>query len=159
MFLLDIDGVDLAILISTHIRMNSHKNTIPKMIQMKGLYVSSTIRYVAYPFFLHMIEQNNRLFWCVSVRDFEPNIMIKGVHLTNFETNCLIENWFYSNEEWFTFYESKIAKQVYTTVLLFILYSIWVHVERPKYKMSCYLLQKKSSIMFISSCCNNYLID
>ena len=62
MFLLDIDGVDLAILISTHIRMNSHKNTIPKMIQMKGLYVSSTIRYVAYPFFLHMIEQNNRLF-------------------------------------------------------------------------------------------------
>ena len=28
-------------------------------------------------------EKNNRLFCCVSVRDFEPKILIKGVHLTN----------------------------------------------------------------------------
>jgi len=30
-------------------------------------------------------EKNNRLFCCVSVRDFEPKILIKDVHLTNFE--------------------------------------------------------------------------
>jgi len=28
-------------------------------------------------------EQINRLFCCVSVRDSEPNILIKGVHLTH----------------------------------------------------------------------------
>jgi len=28
-------------------------------------------------------------------------------------------------------------KKAYVTVLLFILYSIWVHVESPKYKMIC----------------------
>jgi len=28
-------------------------------------------------------EKNNRLFCCVSVRDFEPKILIRGVHLTN----------------------------------------------------------------------------
>jgi len=28
-------------------------------------------------------EKNDRLFCCVSVRDFEPKILIKGVHLTN----------------------------------------------------------------------------
>jgi len=26
---------------------------------------------------------DNRLFCCVGVRDFEPKILIKGVHLTN----------------------------------------------------------------------------
>jgi len=26
-------------------------------------------------------EENNRLFCCVSVRDFEPIMLIKGVHL------------------------------------------------------------------------------
>ena len=30
-------------------------------------------------------ENNNRLFCCASVREFEPNILIKGVHPTNFE--------------------------------------------------------------------------
>jgi len=28
-------------------------------------------------------KKNNRLFCCVSVLDFEPKILIKGVHLTN----------------------------------------------------------------------------
>jgi len=27
--------------------------------------------------------KNNRLFRCVRVRDFEPKILIKGLHLTN----------------------------------------------------------------------------
>ena len=31
----------------------------------------------------------------------------------------------------------KKPKKVYVTVLLFLLYSIWVHVESPKYKMIC----------------------
>ena len=30
-------------------------------------------------------EQNNRLFSCLSVRDLEPKILIKSVHLTTFE--------------------------------------------------------------------------
>ena len=38
----------------------------------------------------------------------------------------------------------KSKKNVYVTVLLFILYSIGVHVERPKYKMIC-LKSPKSS--------------
>jgi len=63
----------------------------------------------------------------------------------------------------------KKAKNVYVTVLLFILYSIWVHVESPKYKMICLSSSKSSEFaivltnsgqkaitMFISSCLNNY---
>ena len=37
-------------------------------------------------------EQNNRLFCCLSDRDFEPNILIKGVHLTHFEKDYSIES-------------------------------------------------------------------
>ena len=48
--------------------------------------------------------------------------------------NCSIESWLFSYEERYTYFESK---KVYVTVLLFILYSIWVHVERLKYKMIC----------------------
>jgi len=35
----------------------------------------------------------------LSVRDFEPKILIKGVHLTTFENNCLIESRFFTYEE------------------------------------------------------------
>ena len=31
-----------------------------------------------------------RIDCCVRVRDFEPKILIKGVHLTNFKKNCSI---------------------------------------------------------------------
>ena len=37
-------------------------------------------------------KKNNRLFCCVSVCNFEPNVLIKGVHLTNLKNNCLIES-------------------------------------------------------------------
>jgi len=37
-------------------------------------------------------DKNNRLFCCVSVRDFEPKILTKGVNLTNFKKNSLIES-------------------------------------------------------------------
>ena len=37
-------------------------------------------------------EKNNRLFCFVRVRDFEPKILIKGVHRTNLKKNCLIES-------------------------------------------------------------------
>ena len=64
--------------------------------------------------------------------------------------------------------KQKINK--YVTVLLFILYSKWVHVENPKYKIICLKSQtssefakknsgQKSYTMFISSCFNNYSID
>ena len=92
----------------------------------------------------------------------------KCVNLTNFKKNCSIESWFFSYEERYTYYESKIAKKVYVTVLLFILYSIWVHVESLKYKMICRKTPKSSEFamfltnscekslnMFISSCLNN----
>ena len=51
-------------------------------------------------------EIDNRLICCVSVRDFEQKILIKGVHLTNYKKNCLIESWFFSHEERYTYYES-----------------------------------------------------
>ena len=47
-------------------------------------------------------------------------------------------------EERNTYYSSKISKEVYVTILRCILYSIWVHVESPKYKMVC-LNSPKSS--------------
>ena len=37
-------------------------------------------------------EKKNRLFCFVRVRDFEPKILIKGVHRTNLKKNCLIES-------------------------------------------------------------------
>jgi len=33
------------------------------------------------------LMKNNRLFCCLSVRNFEPKLLIKGVHLTHFEKN------------------------------------------------------------------------
>jgi len=65
----------------------------------------------------------------------------------------------------------KSKKKGYVTILLFILYSIWVHVGSPKYKMICLKSPKssefaiffnsgqKSLTKFISSYCNNYLIE
>jgi len=39
-----------------------------------------------------LVDENNyRLFRFLSVRDFEPKILIKGVHLTNFEENKYYE--------------------------------------------------------------------
>ena len=35
--------------------------------------------------------KKNRLFCCVSVRDFEPKILNKDVDLTNFEENKLFD--------------------------------------------------------------------
>ena len=50
----------------------------------------------------------------------------------------LLESWFLSYEERYTYYEFKnLKKRVNDTVQLFTLYSIWVHVEVPKYKMIC----------------------
>ena len=57
----------------------------------------------------------------------------------------------------------KKQKKGYVTILLFILYSIWVHVESLKYKMICLKSPKSSefAIFFklILSFFNNYSID
>ena len=65
----------------------------------------------------------------------------------------------------------KKQKKVYVTILLFNLYSIWVHVESQIYELNCLKTLKssefakkkkrgrKSLTMFISSCFNNYSID
>ena len=83
-------------------------------------------------------EKYDQLFSCLSVRDFEPKIFIKDVHLINFEKNCLIESWFFLMKKGIhSVYIKKIPKKVYITILLFILYSIGVHEENPKYKMVC----------------------
>ena len=79
--------------------------------------------------------------------------------------NCLIESWF------FLIHIMNSKKQIKgcVSVLLFILYSIWVHVESPKYQTICHkspklsefanFFKQKSVTMFISSCFNNYLIE
>ena len=46
--------------------------------------------------------KNNWLFCCLSVHDFEPKILIKGVHLTNLK-KCSIESWFFSYAERYTY--------------------------------------------------------
>ena len=84
-------------------------------------------------------QTNYRLFSCLSVRDFVPKILIKIVHLTKLLwKKCSIERWFFS------YAERLFIEKVHVTVLLFILYSIWVHLESPKYKMIC-LKSPKSS--------------
>ena len=54
---------------------------------------------------LQVDETNN----CFVVWVFMPNILIKGVHLTN-KKICFIESWLFSNEERYTYYKSKKAK-------------------------------------------------
>ena len=64
--------------------------------------------------------------------------------------------------------KQKSKRKVYVTVLHFILYSIWVHVESPKYKTSSPKSSdlailtnsgQKSLTMFISSCFNNFQVN
>jgi len=43
----------------------------------------------------------------------------------------------------------KGIQQVYVTVLPFVLYPVWVHVESPKYKMICH--QNQVNLHFIWS--------
>ena len=72
--------------------------------------------------------------------------MKKGIHIVNLK---------------------KSKTKVYVTVLLFILYSIWVHIESPKYKMICLKSPKSSEFAKNnyknsgqkSLCCNNLLIE
>ena len=110
----------------------------------------------------------------ISVRDFEPKTLIKGVHLTQIlkKKNCS------KNISWRRVYiyiyivNLKKQKKSICHWLLFIPYSIWVHVESPKYIMICLKSPKSSEFdivlansgqisltMFISSCVINYSID
>ena len=52
----------------------------------------------------------------------------------------------------------KSKTNVYVTVLLFILVSIWVHVESPKYKMVCIKSPKSSEFAkWINTQCSKIL--
>ena len=62
------------------------------------------------------------MFCCVRV--FKPNILIKGVHLTQLKKNSSIESWFCSYEEGGTYYELKKAKTLYVTVLLYFIFDM-----------------------------------
>jgi len=69
-------------------------------------------------------EKNNRLFCCLSDRDFEPNILIKGVHLTNFEEKNLFDRKMIFFEERYTYRLSKKAKtsKCHRTTMFYIHY-------------------------------------
>ena len=63
-----------------------------------------------------LVDENfYRLFCCPSVRDFEPKILVKCVHLTNFEK--LFDRKF-SYEEWYTYCMSKKSKKSTCLLLL-----------------------------------------
>ena len=68
------------------------------------------------------------------------------VHCYTFWNNCSIESSYFFYEKRHTYCLSKQAKKVYVTILLLILYSIWVHVVSPEYKMIC--LNSPKSIWF-----------
>ena len=94
---------------------------------------------------------------CVSVRDFEPKILITGVHLTIKKNNCLIESFF--QKKGIHIINPKKQKKVYATILLFILYSICVHVESPIYKMICLKSPKSSKFaIFVTNSGQKFLI-
>ena len=91
-------------------------------------------------------------------------------NLTNFEKVCLIESWFFSYEEKYTYCLSKIAETVLCHRTTF--YSIFnmsscrkpeIHSDLPKItKIKWFFLLKsgkKSLTMFISSYFNNCWID
>ena len=91
-------------------------------------------------------------------------------NLTNFEKTCSKESWFLLMKNGIDIMNPK--KQNKITVLLFVLYSMWVHVESPKYKMIClkspksseFAIKKKNSgqkslTMLILSYFNNFSID
>jgi len=64
-------------------------------------------------------EKKNQLFCCVSVRDFEPKILIKGVHLTN-------------------------KKNLFNRKLIFFLwgkiYILWIQKSKKRYMSPYYFL-------------------
>ena len=68
--------------------------------------------------------KNDRLVCWIRIRDFEPKVLIKGANLTNFKKNCWIESWVFYMKKGIHIMNPKKAKNVYVTVLLFILYSI-----------------------------------
>ena len=70
--------------------------------------------------------------------------MIKGVHLTNFEKKIDRKLIFFLIKKGIHIVYLKKQKYVYVTILLFILYSIGVHVESSKDKM-IWLKSPKSS--------------
>ena len=118
----------------------SHYSSPNKMLKMLGLLVVCINRmplHTVYTTCAKIVdERNNRLFCCLSDRDFEPRILLKGVHLTKIEKKCL----------WRKVYKllSRKAKMYMSPYYCFFLYSVWVHVENQKYKM-IYLKSPKSS--------------
>ena len=68
--------------------------------------------------------------------------------LTVLLSKCSIESCCFSYEERYTNCLSKKQKKVHVNVLLFILYSIWVHVESLKYKMICLKSPKSCEFPF-----------
>ena len=61
----------------------------------------------------------------ISVRDFEPKILIKGVHRINFEKK-LVEGKLilFLMKKYIHVVNLKKGKKIYVTILLFILYLI-----------------------------------
>ena len=68
---------------------------------------------------------------------------------TFWKKTCLIKVDFFLLKKGIHVVYLKKQKEVYVTVLLFILYAIWVHVERSKYKMVCIKSPKSSEFALV----------
>ena len=103
-------------------------------------------------------EKKNRMFCCLSVRDFEQKILINCVHIYKFwKTNNRNRKlmFFLWEKVYLLLIKQNKTKPVYATVLILILYSIWVHIESPKHNMIC--LKSPKSIWFAILSPNHWL--
>ena len=114
--------------------------------------------------------KNNRQFCCVSVHDFEPNIWSK-VYILQIKFKKMFDRksiFFLWRKIYINIIMNQKKKKDMSPYYFFILYSIWVHVESPKYRTICLKSPTKSSelaicfknsgqkslSMYISSCFN-----
>ena len=81
--------------------------------------------------------KKNQQFCCVSVRDFEPKILIQSVHITNLKKTLFDRKLIFSYEE---------IQKKYMSPYYFLFYTEYefMIVESPKYKTIC-LNSPKSS--------------
>ena len=85
------------------------------------------------------------------------NTTVNYILQTLKKENCLIERSYFLVKKGIHIVHLK-KKNVYVTVLLFILYSIWVHVSSPKYKMICLTSPKSSQFaIFVNKQCSKII--
>ena len=96
-------------------------------------------------------EKINRLFCCVSVfvisrQKYWSNVYILQIKNTTVRSKV---EFFLIKNGMFIMNPQKKQINVHVTVILFILYSIWVHVESSKYQMICLKSPKSSEFVIV----------